>query len=72
MARIAALGDGRRIRAIALGGVVPHNASTNEEAIAAWRTLPSDVVVLILTPQAAGALANLLAERPDLLVTVLP
>jgi vacuolar-type H+-ATPase subunit F/Vma7 len=72
MGRIAALGDRHRIQALAIAGVEPHPATTDEEAAAAWQTLPSDVAVLILTSQSAAALAHRLEERPDLLVTVLP
>lgn len=72
MGRIAALGNGHRIQALSIAGVEPHPANTNEEAVAAWQSLPSDVAVLVLTPESAAALAPRLAERPDLLVTVLP
>jgi len=72
MARIAALGGRNRIQGLALAGVVPLPAATVDEALVAWRGLPSDVGVLILTPQAAEALADHLDERRDLLVTVLP
>ncbi|HUZ88583.1 MAG TPA: hypothetical protein VMU49_02005 [Candidatus Acidoferrales bacterium] len=72
MARIAALGDGRRIQSLAIAGVVQYVAATDEAAAAAWETLPADVAVLVLTPQAAAALSHRLTERPDLLVTVLP
>jgi vacuolar-type H+-ATPase subunit F/Vma7 len=72
MGRIAALGDRHRIQALAIAGVEPYAAATDEEAEAAWQTLPLDVSVLILTPQSAAALAHRLGERRDLLVTVLP
>lgn len=72
MGRIAVLGDGHRIQALAIAGVESHPATTDEEAAAAWQALPHDVAVLILTPEAAGALAHRVEERPDLLVTVLP
>ena len=72
MGRIAVLGDRHRIQALAIAGVESHAATTDEEAEAAWQTLPFDVAVLILTPQSAAALAHRLGERRDLLVTVLP
>jgi vacuolar-type H+-ATPase subunit F/Vma7 len=72
MGRIAALGDARRIQVLAIAGVEPHPAKTAEEAVAAWQSLSPDVAVLILTSQAAAVLDERLAERPDLLVTVLP
>jgi vacuolar-type H+-ATPase subunit F/Vma7 len=72
MGRIAVLGDRRRIQALAIAGVEPHPAGTDEDAVAAWQALSADVSVLILTLQAATALAPRFEERPDLLVTVLP
>jgi vacuolar-type H+-ATPase subunit F/Vma7 len=72
MGRIAALGNTHRIQSLAIAGVEPHPATTDEEAVAAWQALPRDVAVLILTPQSASALVERLEERPDLLVTVLP
>ena len=71
MGRIAALGDRHRIQPLAIAGVEAHPAATDDEAIAQWQRLPHDVAVLILTPQAAAALAGRLGERPDLLVTVI-
>jgi vacuolar-type H+-ATPase subunit F/Vma7 len=72
MGRIAALGDARRIQALALAGVDAFRAATEGEAVEAWAALPSDVAVLVLTPESAAALARRLGERPGLLVTVLP
>ncbi|HYM97518.1 MAG TPA: hypothetical protein VET26_09460 [Candidatus Sulfotelmatobacter sp.] len=72
MNRIAALGDARRIQVLGIAGVEPHPAATNEEALAAWDELSSDVAVLILTRESATALAGRLVQRPDLLVAVLP
>jgi vacuolar-type H+-ATPase subunit F/Vma7 len=72
MGRIAALGESRRIQALGIAGVEAYAASTEEEAAAAWTALSPEVAVLVLTPQSAAALAERLAERPDLLVTVLP
>jgi len=72
MGRIAALGERNRIQALTVAGAEPYPAATAQEALAAWRDLPADVAVLVLTPQAAAALAGRLDERRDLLVTVLP
>lgn len=72
MARIAALGERSRIRAFALAGVVELAAATDDEVVAAWRSLASDVAVLVLTPEAQRALAGRIDERRDVLVTVLP
>lgn len=58
MGRIAVLGDRHRIQALAIAGVEPHPAASDEEAVEAWRLLPSDVAVLILTRQSAAALTH--------------
>lgn len=72
MGKVAVLGEGHRIQTFVLAGAEPHPARTDEEALAAWSELDPDVAVLILTPEAAGALAERLGERRQLLVTVLP
>ncbi|MGZ6300195.1 MAG: V-type ATP synthase subunit F [Candidatus Limnocylindria bacterium] len=72
MGRIGILGNRHRIQGFALAGVETFAADTQEDLAAAWSKLPSDMAVLILTRQAAGALADRLAERRDLLVAVLP
>jgi vacuolar-type H+-ATPase subunit F/Vma7 len=72
MSRIAALGERSRIQGYSIAGVEVMPAGTADAAVAAWRTLPSHVAVLILTPQAAAALAGRMSERPDVLVAVLP
>lgn len=71
MAKIAALGEGPRIQAFALAGAEPHPAATPEQVVAEWMAVGPDVAVLIVTATAAEVLARRLAERRDLLVTVL-
>lgn len=72
MARIAALGEWRRIQALAIAGVEAYFAETDDQAVAEWTALPEDVAVLVLTKQAADALKGRLDDRRNLLVTVLP
>jgi vacuolar-type H+-ATPase subunit F/Vma7 len=72
MSRIVALGERNRIQGYAIAGVDPVAAGTADETTEAWRQLPRDVAVLILTPQAAAELAGRLSERPDVLLAVLP
>jgi vacuolar-type H+-ATPase subunit F/Vma7 len=72
MGRIGVLGDRHRIQGFAMAGVEAFAADTDDDLSAAWQSLPSDLAVLILTPQAATALAERLHERRDLLVAVLP
>ena len=72
MARIAALGEWRRIQPLAIAGVEAFFAETSEQALAEWNALPADVDVMILTKDAASALEQRLDDRRKLLVTVLP
>ena len=72
MGTIAVLGEWHRIEALALAGAEVRAAETAEQAVTEWIQLPPDVAVLILTRTAAGALADRLRERRDLLITVLP
>lgn len=72
MGRIGVLGDRHRIQGFAMAGVEAFAAQTEDDLTATWQNLPSDLAVLILTPQAATALAERLRERRDLLVAVLP
>jgi len=72
MGTIAAIGDRHRVQALRIAGVDAHHAATDDEAIAAWQQLPPDISVLIVTAQAAAALAARIEDRRDLLVTVLP
>ena len=74
MARAAVIGEAVRTAGFALAGVVVTTAETAEETRAAWRALPGDIAVLILTPRAAGWLGGSpsLASRRDVLVVVMP
>ena len=74
MARAAVLGEAVRTAGFALAGAVVTTAETPEETRAAWRALPGDIAVLVLTPRAAGWLGDLPTAFPrrDLLVVVMP
>jgi len=80
MARAAVIGEAVRTAGFALAGAVVTTAETAEETLAAWRALPGDIAVLILTPRAAGWLGDSaspggsppLASRRDVLVVVMP
>jgi vacuolar-type H+-ATPase subunit F/Vma7 len=71
MGRIAVIGERHRIQPLAIAGADPHPAETPEQALSAWAEIGSDVAVLILTGDAAAALAGRIDERRDLLVTVM-
>lgn len=72
MGTIAAIGDRHRVQPLGIAGVDVHHAASDDEAVAAWQQLRPDVAVLIVTAQAASALASRIDDRRDLLVTVLP
>ena len=69
---VYALGEERLVRGYALAAVQVAAAENPEEVVAAWRRLPADARVLLLTPMAEAALAGHLDERPRLLHAVLP
>ncbi len=71
-ARVIALGEELRVRGFALAAVEVVAAEAPAEVVAAWRGLPADAAVLLLTPMARSALADRLDERPRLLRAVLP
>ena len=74
MARAAVIGEAVRTAGFALAGAVVTTAETPEETRAAWRALPGDIAVLVLTPRAAAWLGDLPTAFPrrDLLVVVMP
>jgi hypothetical protein len=69
---VVALGKQLRVQGFALAAVPVVAAEGPAEVLAAWRRLPDDVDVLILTPMAARALAGSLSARPRLMSVVLP
>lgn len=69
MARVAAIGEAVRVQGFALAGVLTMPGDTPADACASWADLPADVDVVILTPQAADALAT---TRPGPLKVVMP
>jgi len=72
MARAAVIGDSLRIGGYALAGAIVCPAEDGPQAISAWRGLPGDVTVVVLTESAATWLARELAARPGVLPVVLP
>lgn len=68
--RIAALGETVRVQGFGLAGVVVLPADGAEEVRAAWRSLPPDVGILILTADAARVLGETERARP--LIVVMP
>ncbi len=74
MARAAVIGEAVRTAGFALVGAVVTTAETPQETLAAWRVLPGDIAVLILTPRAAAWLGDSLSlvSRRKVLVVVMP
>jgi vacuolar-type H+-ATPase subunit F/Vma7 len=71
VARVAVIGEALRIEGFALAGAVVFPAGDYRETCEAWRSLPADVAVLVLTPAAAASLAGQLAQRPEVLPVVM-
>ena len=73
MTRIAAIGEQERVRAYALAGVLVAAADDAGAARAAWRALPPDVGLVILTRAVQAVLAaDGLDQHDERLFVVLP
>jgi vacuolar-type H+-ATPase subunit F/Vma7 len=72
VARIAVIGEPLRVYGYGLAGALTCPVSDQAEALSAWRELPADVAVLVLTPRSAAWLGGELASRPDVLHAVIP
>ncbi len=85
MARVAVIGEAVRVAGYALAGALVCPAASPEQARDAWRQLPPDVAVVMLSPNAAAWLSDVLGpepvtgrppgglpRRPDLLPVVFP
>lgn len=73
MARAAVIGEPLLIEGYGLVGGVLCPADDRAAALRAWRDLPADVVVAVLTPAAAEWIdAKTLAGRPDVLPVAIP
>lgn len=72
MSGIVAIGESERVRGFALAGVQLATAEDPESARAAWRALPADVGLVILTSAAHGALAEELSAQERRLWVVMP
>ncbi|HUY45433.1 MAG TPA: V-type ATP synthase subunit F [Streptosporangiaceae bacterium] len=71
MSRAAVIGQVLRVQGFALAGAVVCAAESQDEARAAWQSLPPDVAVVILTAGAAAWLGEDLNQRPDVLPVVM-
>ena len=67
MARVAVIGEPPRIHGYGLPDAILCPATDQDEAVLAWRELPDDIDVAVLTPNAARWLASEIAGRPGVL-----
>jgi hypothetical protein len=85
VSRVAVIGEGVRVQGFALAGALVFAAEDQAAAQAAWRSLPTDAEVAVLTPAAARWLADALSgdsgmhrsraalpRRPGVLTVVMP
>jgi vacuolar-type H+-ATPase subunit F/Vma7 len=72
MARTAVIGEALRVQGYALAGAAVYAADDAAGVLQAWRVLPDDVAVVVLTARAAGWLGDGIARRPGLLPVVMP
>ena len=73
MSRAAVIGETLRVQGYALAGAVVCAAEDQAAVLRAWRALPGDVIVVVLTARAAGWLDDdELAPHPGLLPVVMP
>jgi vacuolar-type H+-ATPase subunit F/Vma7 len=70
--RIAVIGPVLAVQGFGLAGALVRPAEDADAARAAWRLLPDDVAVVLLTADAAAALPADLLDRDRPLVAVLP
>ena len=71
MSRAAVIGEAVRVQGYALAGAVVYPAEDADQARAAWRSLPPDIAVVVLTARAAAWLGE--AQRRDgVLAVVMP
>jgi vacuolar-type H+-ATPase subunit F/Vma7 len=72
MARAAVIGEATRTGGYAMAGAIVLVAENSDEAQTAWRSLPADIAVLVLTAQAAAWLGEAPQPGRDVLVAVMP
>lgn len=71
MPRAAVIGEAARTAGFALAGALVFPAEDAAAAHAAWRALPDDVAVLLLTGRAAAWLGDVPRSRPGVLLAVM-
>ncbi len=66
------IGEEPRIQGFRLAGAIICPAADPAAARQAWRSLPADVAVVVVTAAAAAWLGDELARRPEVLPVVMP
>ncbi|HEY7260219.1 MAG TPA: V-type ATP synthase subunit F [Trebonia sp.] len=72
MSRAAVIGEGFRVQGFALAGALVRTAENKDEAVAAWRSLPPDVAVVVVTDRAAAWLGETPQPSRAALLVVMP
>ena len=72
MSRAAVIGEMVRVQGYVLAGAVVYPAEDAEQARAAWRSLPPDIAVVMLTARAAAWLGAAPPRREGVLPVVMP
>jgi len=72
MPQVTGPGELSRLEGYRLAGVGVLAAETDDDVRTAWQSLTEDTLVVLLTPRAAAALGNALAEPGVPMTVVLP
>jgi len=72
MARAAVIGEAVRVEGYAMAGAVVYPAEDADQAHAAWRSMPADIVVVVMTARAAAWLGVVPQQRDGVLQVVMP
>jgi vacuolar-type H+-ATPase subunit F/Vma7 len=72
VSRAAVIGEAVRVQGYAMAGAVVYPAEDADQARAAWRSLPPDIAVVVLTARAAAWLGEAPQRRDGVLSVVMP
>jgi len=72
MGRVAVIGEARRAEGFALAGATVFCTEDAAGAREAWAALADDTALVVLSPMAAAAVAEMPAANDDLLTVVMP
>jgi len=72
MGGVVALGEAVRVEGFALAGATVLVAEVPDAVCRTWESLPDDVVIVLLTANAASALAHGEVPPKDVLIAVMP